>query len=864
MQREYSVTPLLPYTMKSRGIIVALAGATFLSVDVLATRTTQHEEPSLLHLTQRRQTTGSGSETSIRSRRKLEDGYIMVDSVFMVDVVTDPTAEGITSKDFELLQETLQEAFFCSTSAEQIDGSMATVDRYSIDAVEISTGGMICSYQKKFRRFINPDGVDCLYETKGATVTWVVQVQGSMMVDAYESSLSNQILLGKEPSDGSSVCPRLPTADELASRWTNLLSEAGVTTIQRLENIVATEQKECDPDGATTFTTYLILDVEGDQTQITGQEKRGLERLCVDLYNTLNALNQDTCDPSHRVALGAELSFTSVDGILPKGPHDSESRRLSESDRRLQDSLEPSASPAPSTNTTDPPSSTPTSLPSSMPTIRGPTLFSLVLSMSGTCNGCPSDQQLFDNDITVFRRALSERLSQRTSDLAIRSLQPLDEDFAANCLCPVGATEESGPESADFFELWVNVSSGFAFIDRLAEVREETCIRNETFSSYVTVDVEIEDGASPKEVVDGLAESIQEGYNLNAADGCDPLGRTLVGTLAISDEDPERRLDDANSFSLPPTSDSANNSTYPTTSPSSAPTIRGPNLFSLSYFITGVCSGCASDFKLFDDLTFVRTRRLNQYEDASMNNMYQNSTDTSCTCPFDRSLEPKGPSPDNFLERLNEVIEKKPGLSGLRAKNFTATETPPTTSPTATPSTTPSDKPSSSTLPSSAPSPIPSDSPSTAPSVSPSDVPSMTPTICLHPTSCQEGNRVCASAVNLCAGEGSCNGKNACRSSSGLQVGDSGCVGTSACQSATDLDVGDNSCLETCESLSGSVGSGSCITPSSCFGTGATVQIGDNSCLESDSCTGLQNARRSSLLTIGDSRYVAFIEPLPS
>ena len=778
--------------------------------------------------------------------RYLEDASSLIDTYLIVELQGYPDL--VSVDEIEFLEETLKKAYDCYGSTSY----------HYFQSVQILPETADSSFPD------NSTFPTTLQEDPESFV-WLVRVQAVRSLDLDNMEEEDRVFnytrahsesaakMGPSNIDGSTVNEEsslyceLPSSDKVAALWTDLLqhgsssSSSGHSSILSISSITEMEQEECT--GATgNITTSLVLNVESFGDEIDDGILQALEESCVEVYNKLNALNTRNCDPIFRVMESAQVEVIR-DGLSPGSSILARRLGNSRTGRFLDDLYDDMNSTlAPSS------SSVPTQSPSSSPTIRGPNLLSLVLSINGRCNGCPSDQRFFD-EINVRRLEERSESSSHGSQVAAtpRFLMELSGDLVEDCFCPVDYEELGGVTSASFFQsLDKKVSDsvgnqGFAF--RLLDVQEETCLREDDFISYLTLDMR----GDSSEVL-GLEKDIevivQRTFNLNAEATCDPYGRAITSVQLLNFERRNLRggrvFEDINRELVDV--ENSTDTKLPTADSSLAPTMRGPHLFSLIFQVSGVCAGCHREIDLFDEIK-LRKRKLS-------------SPSGECTC-IDPSLKDGGQTADDFVVAFNKVAANSSiealGVA-IQARGSDSIDSEPPIPPSASPSSSPFSPPSTSIYPSDTPSNVPSVRPSSIPSGGPTFTPSASPTSCLHPTSCQEGKKVCARAANLCGGEGSCNGKNACRDSSGLQVGDSGCIGTSACQSATDLVVGDNSCLETCESLSGSIGSGSCIAPSTCSGTGATVQIGDNSCLETDSCAGLENARRSSLLTIGENR----------
>ena len=687
--------------------------------------------------------------------------------------------------DIHILEDTLKEAYYrCNgddgVSAVHVikEASLSTGVECSMMPAVIDGGAdsgnathttNTSKNKSKWKNFLRGnDGEDfyddqCIYEARAGISSWLFQVQG--MVTNSSRLLLQPDEFGDEPE--SLPCPRRPTADELTTRWSTLL--AGIRPSEHLSNIVGIvemEEEGSDTCNATdedvqTISTNLILDIYGDPTGITETSKQVLAEACIQIYNSMNALNGSVCDPKYRILESATVATNILDF---------------ENNDLGNDITSVSPSPSPSISTTV---QFPSVSPSAIPTIRTVESeflsFTLVITMTGKCNGCSFDEQLFD-DVVVGSRRLMPLVLQKEEEADATLLQKvsaytdgssvsigrnlavsrLPKDFTDGCFCPVGDHQVQGPTSDSFLESWGLSIAPFRddidFIQRLVGVREESCIQGDVFSSFLELSFS-SDGADKTDTVLGigalLEDTIVAAYNENTDNICDPQRRTLTDAALItmpddlsssslsSTEDGVRylrrlrNLDEASDMpsSIPTAAPNNSSSLLPSSTPSSAPTIRGPNLFSLMFRITGECAGCASDFALFDDLNVRLLKESSSFE-------------SGCQCE-NETLAEQGQTADDFVKQFNEKLQKsnETAVVDLQVKDAEQSESDPVPSemPSSSPSVQASEEPTS--VLSDFPSLLPTINPSFAPSVErssagmgvpssiPSDVPSGTPSV---------------------------------------------------------------------------------------------------------------------------------------
>ena len=649
---------------------------------------------------------GLAYDGGFSSERKLEDTVIVdpLDILILTEIEVASDDGMVSERDIHALEQALVEAYDCPNS-------------YYIDSIATSTG-IPCSRRNKWRKWASGSNSDeCYYDTGVGKVSWMFSLKAySTEASAFGSMFqdeSSQVVLDEAP------CPRLPTASELATKWTEVLADKETgKSVQSISKIVEMKSQDgCDSLPTETITADIVLEAVGlIPDEMTEAQQRVLERAAVQIYNKLNGLNFDTCDPLFRVVDEAEF-IRVTDELVTDIPGGSGRRRRNED------------------------------------LILNPRF--LVLRLTGRCLGCSSGRPLFDQ---FQQRALSTSI-----DHSSRRLAPyLPDTFTEGCFCPVDMFHTGGPSEEDFYEAWKRalpqLGRDAAFIDELVDVREESCIRDEKFTTNLTLVITGDPG-----VVQGLdsvlEEVLVESYNSNAAAVCDSQGRALESASLLSSPTTDRRrnnlrhlrvmdidrvLEEEDALLGNETNYTLSNytefpSSAPTAAPSSAPTLRGPNLFALVFQITGVCNGCASELNLFNDITFLRF-----LEDASSLPPHG-----LCKC-IDESLEVGVQKLDDFVEKINDqLIRREIPIEVAGVEDFdvfplaspttaTVPSHDPSSGPSNEPSTFPSSRPSAdpsvapsstpSSLPSFFPSSLPSSSPSASPSTSPSDLPSDGPT----------------------------------------------------------------------------------------------------------------------------------------
>jgi hypothetical protein len=655
--------------------------------------------------------------------RDLEDASSLIDANLIVDFFGFP--ELVTKEDIELLEETLKEAYDC----------IGPASYHKFTLVKLLVTDQPVNNTTTFNQTYNSMTEEAFLAESFSLIT---QVQVDRNIDAnhleeedrvfnytektQQPSITNTLSnMGLKDSTPVEIC-LLPTSDEVAALWTDLILEAGVSSILSVSSISEMEPADCS-DNIGNFTTYLVLDIETFVGEIDEDTIRSLEDHCVEVYNSVNTLNGKTCDPNFRVMDSAQVESINRNGHLPASPDyaSDTSRRLEEND--LNATLVPTSSP----------SQTPSWSPSASPTIRGPNFMSIMMSITGSCRGCVSDQRFFD--FVNVRRLEEEIFLSNDASMTPRSLVGVSGSFLEDCFCPVNAMEFRGPTAEEFFvALETKVADSHPqevldLISSLSNVKEESCLRDDEFTFYLDLQLLGDQGilAGSEHLVE---EIVLATFNQNAEETCDPYGRaaTSVALLEIERRHLRRGLEDNANNSLSPTimgnetetsrSPSQSPSQFPTASPSSSPTIRGPSLFSLSLKITGACSGCRQEIDLFDDIN-VR-RKLEDLNDLS------SQSEKKCTC-LDSSLNESGQTSLDFLMTFNRLLNQSsiPDLgTALHVKSFND-ESSPSPVPTMHPTLIPSEQPSN--FPSMVPSPGPSDNPSDNPSLRPSPFPSCTP-----------------------------------------------------------------------------------------------------------------------------------------
>ena len=655
---------------------------------------------------------GSIRKSLRRLQGPVDPDVQILDTILLVDLVPNTSEKGISKKDVTQLEHALIEAY------SDCPGS------YSLTSVKVDTAGHRCSYAgKNFKRFIGRNDVECLYGTNNNNnLTWLVQVQASL--NTSSSGVATSLLSQEDDSTNRSVaCPRLFTAGELSRRWAEGIGSRGVASVAGFDSIVEFEatSMECSSASTSSFATHLILDMTGISTDMTPRQNRDLERMAVKLYNQMNVLNKNTCDPSQRIVQDAKLSV--YDNRLPQSPYGEVVTTVNASPQIPTDSMKP---------------------------------YSIVLTLTGTCQDCRDDQPLFDVSQDTSRALKQDQTPTLSSES--RFLQDIDEDLLSNldCLCPMGATEVRGPTSSEFLKKLVDsvqqdraMSSSSAIIE---EMREDSCVRGDNFVMYMTI--ELESPVSEK-VALAMADVVMKMYNKNSVNVCDPEGKIMTDAFYMDNDMVRKEIEmlmDENASRVPSANPSSAPSYVPSAKPSGAPSMVAPLptpsptseptevpfLIALTFKITGVCAGCNSDeteMLLFDDAnvwTGEIARRNRDLQQSGSGSVSVEAID-ACSCPFDESLPEMGAPMDAFKEDMDGAIaDNLEVLGGVVISKITVSEVPPlpaTLAPTMGSSFFPSApvSPQPSFSPSFTPTPRPSPSPSTTPSAVPTISPTMKP-----------------------------------------------------------------------------------------------------------------------------------------
>jgi hypothetical protein len=501
------------------------------------------------------------------------------------------------------------------------------------------------------------------------------------------------------------------------------------------------ESNSADSISNNTWSPSAVVLWRSDKDNFTEEDLENLCNLYAGLYNQLNALNNEFCDPGFRVVQTCKA--TVVDSTSVRAPDEDQHRELIDkfpvNERQLQDE---NYTEVPVITTTSAPSTSaaPTPSPSSAPTSLGADLFNLLFEIDGGCYLCESENGLFDD--VDFRR--SRQLEFGNTDV---------EEFAEDCWCPVGS-EIRAPTKEEYVKLLNATGRVVSF----TEVANQDCPVFTPFQSQEEFDFFGDLANLDQGVLDSVATIFLDTYEGVSEGFCDPTWKTIdtvwVGVISggrllmefnasdESDLDFFHNMTESNEtiMTVSP-SPSLSPTRSPTQAPTQAPTSLGADLFTLAFRTTGVCAGCAADASLFDDITDVRVLASN--EDLSSRSSSSGrvfipprrlNEDPSCFC--EKGAVIQGISRDAFEVAFNEAIINSDEIpaeiiqSVALPTSFPTTTTEPSSSPTTSkPSSSPSSDPTQqpSSLPTSGPSNLPSNFPSEFPSHFPSEFPSEFP-----------------------------------------------------------------------------------------------------------------------------------------
>jgi hypothetical protein len=269
------------------------------------------------------------------------------------------------------------------------------------------------------------------------------------------------------------ICPvdaedRGPTLEEFFDAWDVERQILGTKLPFFLELKSAEEFKKFDCfDEFNEFVTYSSVQVSGNLGLFIGQEQLRFEET---LLAAFNGFKDQFCDPLIRQLTSARAIWV---GNVTNAPSSSPSYSAMPSP---QPSMEPSQAPSisgrllvqtrdsassardlQSDSGSDQPSIVPSQAPSEVeksesptesPTSRGPDLFSILLELRGTCNGCNVDSNLFDD--LSGRRALSDHSMQSFAP-AFDFTRLLQNENTTKCFC-LKEAEERGVYLDEFFK----------------------------------------------------------------------------------------------------------------------------------------------------------------------------------------------------------------------------------------------------------------------------------------------------------------------------------------------------------------------------------------------------------------------------
>lgn len=621
-----------------------------------------------------------------------------------------------------------------------------------------------------------------------------------------------------------------PTREAVLSR---LQASVGPGTllpsIDSVLNIRSTTPITCPPSTTTELSNKVAVDVEiffpDEQEELTANLTATWEVIGKHVMYTYNVLSKEACGAGmFRTMEGISLitaDIVSATGLRRMRPSGNNNGSSSSGNERL---LKKDTSSS---------SLEPTSAPSLSPTVRGPDLFALVFEIKGSCIGCPRDQALFDAKRRRRNLQEADRLGPASASFSTssyygksssssgtrtrRHLISPDVLIGSNvytnglgtCYCPVDNPQEATRRGLQLeaSSSTISLLSKDSLLDRINQEVESS--KPEIIPAHVLRVVDINqvntvacpppgEGffggflatsfvgninsflSSTSRMTGGPVPVVENAllltYNGFASQNCDPFARVwseatlteVVPQFIAGDDGDGLRRD----LQLEQQQEQDGNETVslsPTQTPSAAPTSLGADLFELVFSIKGICTGCAADESLFDELSFDDRRNLwddtpstplllgQEDQDSFARRILRRDEEAQqlqCFCnvgALQRSLTQSEfrVGLESTLADLGVVsllldIEEAiayvpPTVSPLPSSfpspfpsNFPSTPNPtsqPSKEPSKEPSPEPSCEPSSepSSEPSNAPSSKPSSKPSLAPSARPTNVPSKEP-----------------------------------------------------------------------------------------------------------------------------------------
>ena len=501
--------------------------------------------------------------------------------------------------------------------------------------------------------------------------------------------------------------------------------EVGIISnaIQQIMNVTELEPMNSLSANTTTWEATIIVEVVANVLTFCANALATAAQEMVLSYNKANTMNPNLCDPTSRVATNAVIQLLS----------DYNGRPIKGSNRRLfqgPDGLTLRSQTQSSLNVSDAPSQAPS------PQAGGKTLFSMAVTMTGNCVGCPSNAILFD--ISSDRRIISlfDDSDEKGSDQSRNLLQ-----LSNGLYCPAGVASR-GPTQQEFLSELLLPSCLSEQVLAVSQVDTMNCSNFTEFQATATVTFVVRNHSLSSNELTFLQSGFVDSYNSLASHFCDSKFRTAKAAQIVN-VTMERELkavtstveSNAPTISSPP-------SEVVSDAPSQAPTSQVQvGLSSMLFLVKGSCSGCVSDgisSSLFDA---VSRRQIETFDSSSREGMYdsgnrrraQITSNSSGLCYCDRGAIFGTPTLEAFTQAFKDFISLNgqlfPDIYGVylvqQPKSFALSSSSPSNFPSFYPSSLPSEFPSE--FPSQRPSRSPSSDPSTRPSQTPSKDSSVQP-----------------------------------------------------------------------------------------------------------------------------------------
>ena len=382
------------------------------------------------------------------------------------------------------------------------------------------------------------------------------------------------------PQGDGYTCPGV-TEEAFALAYSQAVEDSG-SNVEGVGNVIEMEPFSCN-DSTNEFQSDAIVSFIGNPALSTQSQLDALAKSFRQTYNVINIINPDTCDTFFRRI--TDVTLVTEDGF----------------NRRLEETI---------VNPND-----------AQRFLQSGTRFSYLYRTRGRCRGCPSNSRL-------FAQGSSGRMLAPAPFYDVHRELP---DADVDCMCPVGATEQSPPTEGEFqdaYETSITLlqKDGViddAFIESVINVREVNqvdCGPTNTFETQVYVEL----FGTPESVTEGEVDALDLSFSntyKQVADGfCDPFFRTPVDITIDTTRSTSRHLQEEQNSST----------------------------FTYVYDVTASCRGCPNNSRLFGEAVArmlsrgIHGRRFQQ--------------DNFCFCSSD-VIDDRAPSTGEFAVAYNDTVK---------------------------------------------------------------------------------------------------------------------------------------------------------------------------------------------------------------